>query len=109
MAHFSIQSNTHWIATWLTTRTQRVKVEGEKSNDKRVLSGVPQGTVLGPLMFLLYINDIDTDICSSIRLFADDCMLYGIIETPEDHQQLQYKTKAPRVQKRRGQSEAAVI
>ena len=99
LAHFSIQSNTHWIATWLTTRTQRVKVEGEKSNDKRVLSGVPQGTVLGPLMFLLYINDIDTDICSFICLFADDCMLYRIIETPEDHQQLQCKTKIPRVQK----------
>ena len=74
LVHYGIQSNTHhWTATWLTTRTQRVIVEGEKSNDKRMLSGVPQRTVLGPLMFLLYINDIDTDICSSIRLFADDC------------------------------------
>ena len=63
-----------WIATWLTTRTQKVIVEGERSKDKRVLSGVLQGTVLGSLMFLLYINDIDTNICSSIRLFADDCI-----------------------------------
>ena len=62
-----------------------------------------------PLCFLLYINDIDTDICSSICLFADDCMLYRIIETPEDHQQLQCKTKTPRVQKRQCQSETAVI
>ena len=50
----------------------KVIVEGERSKDKRVLSGVPQGTVLGPLMFLLYINDSDTNICSSIHLFADD-------------------------------------
>ena len=90
LAHYGIQSKTHqWIATWLTTRIQRVIVEGEKSTDKGVLSGVPQGTVLGPLMFLVYINDIDTDICSSVRLFADDCVLYRIIKTPEDHQQLQ--------------------
>ena len=90
LAHYGIQSNTHqWIATWLTTRTQKVIVEGERSKDKRVLSGVPQGTVLGPLMFLLYINDIDTNICSSIRLFAHNCILYRIIETPDNHQHLQ--------------------
>ena len=90
LAHYGIQSNTHqWIATWLTMRTQNVIVEGERSQDKRVLSGVPQGTVLGPLMFLLYINDINTNICSPICLFADDCILYRIIETPDDHQYLQ--------------------
>ena len=73
LAHYDIQSNTHqWIATWLTTRTQNVIVEGERSKDKRVLSGVPQRTVLGPLMILLYINVIDRDICSLIRLFTDD-------------------------------------
>ena len=90
LAHYGIQSNTHqWIVTWLTMRTQKVIVEGERSKDKRVLSGVPQGTVLRPLMFLLYINDTDTNICSSIRHFADDCILYRIIETPDDHQHLQ--------------------
>ena len=90
LVHYGIQSNTHqWIATWLTMRTQKVIVEEERSKDKRVLSGVLQGTGLGPLMFLLYINDIDTNICSSTRLFVDDCILYQIIETPDDHQHLQ--------------------
>ena len=64
-------------------------MEGERSTDERVLLGVPQGTVLGPLVFLLYINDIDKDICSSIHLFADDCILCRIIEACEDHQHLQ--------------------
>ena len=49
-----------------------------------VKSGVPQGTVLGPLMFLLYINDIDENISSTVRLFADDCVMYRIIDSLED-------------------------
>ena len=48
------------------------------------LSGVPQGTVLGPLLFSLYINDISTDIDSEIRLFADDCVCYREIKDAED-------------------------
>ena len=47
-------------------------------------SGVPQGTILGPLMFLLYTNDIDTDISSTIRLFADDCIVYRTIDSECD-------------------------
>ena len=82
LEHYGIQSNTHsWLQTWFTKRTQKVVVEGETSKTLKVLSGVPQGTVLGPLMFLLYINDISTEIGSSIRLFADDCVLYRIIKT----------------------------
>ena len=48
--------------------------------------GIPEGTVLGPLMFLLYINDIDTNIFSTIRLFADDCIVYRINNSECDSQ-----------------------
>ena len=63
---------------------QRVVVNGVKSDWVPVLSGVPQGTVLGPLLFSLYINDISSDIESEIRLFADDCVCYREIKDEED-------------------------
>jgi len=53
----------------------KILVEGYTSSSRQVLSRVPQGTVLGPLMFLLCINDIDSNIASSIRLFAGVCVL----------------------------------
>ena len=62
-----------WIDSFLCYR-HRVVVNGAKSDWPPVLSGVPQGTVLGPLLFSLYINNISTDIDSEIRLFADDCV-----------------------------------
>ena len=62
----------HWLSTWLTKRSQRIVVDGEYVS---VLSGVPQGTVLGPVIFLLYINDINNNVSSSLRLFADDCII----------------------------------
>ena len=62
-----------WIGSFLCFR-QRVVVNGVKSDWAPVLSGVPQGTVLGPLLFSLYINDISSDNESEIRLFADDCV-----------------------------------
>ena len=78
-----------WICSWLTQRKQKVVVDGESSSATIVKSGVPQGTVLGPLMFLVYINDINESILSSIRLFADDCVVYNTISTPRDAEQLQ--------------------
>ena len=62
----------NWIEKWLIDRRQRVVVDGEVSNWKSVLSGVPQGSVLGPILFLIYINDLDDDITSKVLKFADD-------------------------------------
>ena len=73
-----------WIDSFLCFRQQRVVVNGIKSDWAPVLSGVPQGTVLGPVLFSLYINDITTDIDSEIRLFADDCVCYREIKGTED-------------------------
>ena len=70
-------------------QTKRVVVNGVKSDWAPVLSGVPQGTVLGPLLFSLYINDISSDIESEIRLFADDCVCYREIKDEVDTMKLQ--------------------
>ena len=73
-----------WIKSFLSDRLQRVVINGSQSPWSPVISGVPQGTVLGPLLFLLYINDITAGIRSDIRLFADDCILYRTIHSSSD-------------------------
>jgi hypothetical protein len=78
-----------WISTFLTRRTMRVVLEGERSEEAKVESGVPQGTVLGPLLFLCHINDLPDTVSSSVRLFADDCLLYREIRSFLDHITLQ--------------------
>ena len=78
-----------WIEQFLTNRQQRVLVEGEFSSFDKVLSGVPQGTVLGPLLFLCHINDLPSHVKSQIRLFADDCLLYRKIKSEKDQQAIQ--------------------
>ena len=78
-----------WIESWLVGKSQSVVVIGTYSSQAMVKSGVPQGTVLGPLMFLLYINDIGNEINSNLRLFADDSILYGIVNNFQDAQALQ--------------------
>ena len=78
-----------WIANFLTKRKMNVVIEGEKSRSAHVGSGVPQGTVLRPLLFLCHINDHPERVTSQIRLFADDCLLYRPINSPQDHQTLQ--------------------
>ena len=77
-----------WIQSFLTNHTQRV-VDGTYSSPCSVTSGVPQGSVLGPVLFLIYINDITSNIHSQLRLFADHCLIYRPINSPEDHTILQ--------------------
>ena len=71
------------------TKAPMVIVDGKKSRHVPVKSGIPQGTVLGPLHFLIYINDIGDNITSSLRLFADDCLLYRRTDTKNDAVNLQ--------------------
>ena len=78
-----------WIDAFLCYRQQRVKVNGVKLDWAPVVSCVPQGTVLGPLLFSLHINDTTSDIESEIRLFADDCVCYREIKNVEDTVKLQ--------------------
>lgn len=60
----------------------------EKSTQANIISGVPQGSVLGPLLFLIYINDLPKDITVSIRFFVDDCVLYNTVKSTSDQLEL---------------------
>ena len=85
LSHYGIQGTLlSWIQVFLTKRTQRVAL----SNQCLVTSGVPQGMVLGPVLFLIYINDLPPCISLTMRLFADDCFLYHNIDSPVDCQNI---------------------
>ena len=77
-------STLEWISSWLSERSQQVVLDGQASDPVPVLSGVPQGSVLGPVLFLVFINDLPDNIRSSVRFFADDCVLYRYIYSPKD-------------------------
>ena len=88
--HYGINGHIHsWISNFLKHRSQCVLVEGAKSDSAHVVSGVPQGTVMGPLLFLLHINDLPVNVTSKVRLFADDCLLYRPIHNASDQLALQ--------------------
>ena len=72
----------NWFLSYLSNRRQRVVINGQASDWASVLAGVPQGSILGPLLFLIFINDIVKHIGCSIRLFADDTSLYIIVDCP---------------------------
>ena len=70
----------HWFRSYLNDRKQCVVINGIKSELVNIQAGVPQGSILGPLLFLIYINDLVTDIHCKIKLFADDTSIYITVE-----------------------------
>ena len=78
-----------WMQSWLLNRIQQVVLEGKYSEKSNVKSGVPQGTVLGSLCFLLYIYDTGNNISSNLKLFADDTLLHGLVHNATDALYLQ--------------------
>ena len=85
LEYYGIRGSTHkWINSWPSGRTQQVVLDGQASDPVPVLSGVPQGSVLSPVLFLIFINDMLDNIRSSVRLFADDCVLYRYIHSLQD-------------------------
>lgn len=91
LQYYGVRNNAlSWIRSFLSGRSQQVVLEGARSSSAAVRSGVPQGTVLGPLLFLAYINDLpDVVKSSNVRLFADDSSLFRKIHTQQDKDLLQ--------------------
>ena len=88
-SHGIIGKVAQWIEEWLNNRRQRVGIRGTLSDWLLVLSGVPQGSVLGPLLFLIYINDLDCNIKNWILKFADDTKIFSRILDDHDSERLQ--------------------
>ena len=90
VTRYGVTGRTHrWIQNFLSNRKQRVVLDGEQSDTVPVTSGVPQGSVLGPCLFLLYINDLAQGLDSTVRLFADDTIAYMVIDNSSDGSRLQ--------------------
>ena len=87
---YGIKGNVlNWIGDFLRSRKQRVMVNGISSEWRNITSGIPQGSVLGPILFLIFINDMPKVIQCLVKLFADDARLYQIIKCSQDINELQ--------------------
>ena len=88
-SHVMGNSIINWIEQWLTDSRQRVVVDGEVSSWKSVLSGVPQGSLLGPILFWVYVNDLEEGVTGKILKFADDTKLFRKTKELGDKHKLQ--------------------
>ena len=94
--YYGVRGDTlDWISSFLGHRKQQVLLDGCKSSQLDVILGVPQGTVLGPLLFLAYINDLPEAVAhSDSRLFANDCLVYRLVRSDADAARLQEDLEA---------------
>ena len=90
LTSFGIHGNVlKWIESFLSNRVQQVVLNGHKSSTIPVTSGVPQGSVLGPLLFTMFVNEIPSIVSSPVLLFADDTKIFRVIRNGEDYTALQ--------------------
>ena len=78
-----------WVRDFLSDRRQRVMLNGESSDWRNVVSGVPQGSVLGPVLFIIYVNDMPDQLRKFCKIFADDAKIYSAIGERSDQEELQ--------------------
>ena len=70
------------LSNFLSERFQRVVLNGQTSEWRFIKAGIPQGSILGPLLFLIYVNDIPDNLTSNVKLFADDVSLFSVVKDP---------------------------
>src|SRR5260221_5477362 len=83
-----------WIENWLENRTQRVVINGQSSDWEKVISGVPQGSVLGPLLFIIYVNDLENKVANKLLKFADDTKVFGLVANESEVASLRQDLKS---------------
>lgn len=79
----------NWLGNFLNGRKQRVVIDGQRSEWNPDLSKIPQGSILGPILFIIFVNDIQDVVRCLFKMFADDCKIYNNILSATDQQQLQ--------------------